>query len=194
MAAKGTLFGKPRDEVVKRPGAFTAKADKAGKSTSAYARQVLKPSSSASTRTKKQAALAQTFKKLRAGKAKFAAALVLASALVARADAASKGCPSGSLTPTPITAIGATPDVVLARAAPALLLEVTATAGTATAQMEISCDDIYWAPVQNSVMNLTPPNNSQAVSVLAPTCSYRARVTACSSCAVRVLYACSGAH
>jgi hypothetical protein len=29
MAAKGTLFGKPRDEVVKRPGAFTAKADKA---------------------------------------------------------------------------------------------------------------------------------------------------------------------
>jgi hypothetical protein len=71
MAQKGTLFGKPREEVVKRPGAFSAKAKAAGKGTQTYARQVLKEGSKASTRTKRQAALAQTFAKLRAGKAKF---------------------------------------------------------------------------------------------------------------------------
>jgi hypothetical protein len=71
MAKKGTLFGKPREEVVKHPGAFTAKAQKAGKSTGAYATQVLKPTSKASTQTKRQANLAKTFAKLRAGKAKF---------------------------------------------------------------------------------------------------------------------------
>jgi hypothetical protein len=71
MAKKGTLFGKPRSEVVKRPGAFRAKAEAAGKSTAGFAKQVLKEGSKASTRTKRQAALAQTFSKLRKGKAKF---------------------------------------------------------------------------------------------------------------------------
>lgn len=56
---------------IKRPGAFTAKAKAAGKSTGGYARQVLKEGSKASTRTKRQAALAQTLSKLRRGKAKF---------------------------------------------------------------------------------------------------------------------------
>jgi hypothetical protein len=50
---------------VKRPGAFAAKAKRAGKSTSAYARSVLKKGSRASTRTKRQAALARTFAKMR---------------------------------------------------------------------------------------------------------------------------------
>jgi hypothetical protein len=56
---------------IKRPGAFSAKAKAAGKSTGAFARSVLKEGSQASTRTKRQAALAQTLSKLRAGKARF---------------------------------------------------------------------------------------------------------------------------
>jgi len=56
---------------IKRPGAFTAKAKAAGKSTGAFARSVLKEGSKASTRTKRQAALAQTLSKLRSGRAKF---------------------------------------------------------------------------------------------------------------------------
>mgnify|MGYP003146989340 CR=1 FL=1 len=49
---------------VKRPGAFTRKAKAAGMSVSAYASKVLKKGSKASTRTKKQASLAKTFKKM----------------------------------------------------------------------------------------------------------------------------------
>ena len=56
---------------ISRPGAFSAKAKAAGKSTAGYAKQVLKPSSKASTQTKRQANLAQTLAKLRAGKSKF---------------------------------------------------------------------------------------------------------------------------
>ena len=50
---------------VKRPGAFSAKAKKAGMSTAAYAKKVTKPGSKASTRTKQQANLAKTFAKIR---------------------------------------------------------------------------------------------------------------------------------
>jgi hypothetical protein len=50
---------------IKRPGAFKAKAKAAGKSTSAFASSVLKKGSKASTRTKRQAALAKTLSKLR---------------------------------------------------------------------------------------------------------------------------------
>lgn len=50
---------------IKRPGAFKAKAKRAGKSTSAYARQVLKKGSKASARTKRQARLAITLGKMR---------------------------------------------------------------------------------------------------------------------------------
>ena len=49
---------------IKRPGAFTAKAKKAGMSVQAYARKVLKKGSKASTLTKQQARLAQTFKRM----------------------------------------------------------------------------------------------------------------------------------
>ena len=49
---------------IKRPGAFTAKAKKAGMSVQAYARKVLKKGSKASTLTKQQASLAQTFKRM----------------------------------------------------------------------------------------------------------------------------------
>jgi hypothetical protein len=55
MADKKWIAG-----AVKRPGAFTAKAKEAGMSTQAYARKVAN-SPTASTRTKRQAALARTF-------------------------------------------------------------------------------------------------------------------------------------
>ena len=51
-------------KAVKRPGAFTAKAKKAKMSVSAYANKVLKKGSKASTRTKRQAALAKTLRKV----------------------------------------------------------------------------------------------------------------------------------
>jgi len=47
---------------IKRPGAFSRKAKRAGKSVSAYARTVLKKGSKASTLTKRQARLAVTLR------------------------------------------------------------------------------------------------------------------------------------
>jgi len=45
---------------IKRPGAFSAKAKRAGMSTTQYARKVLRPGSRASATTKRQARLALT--------------------------------------------------------------------------------------------------------------------------------------
>lgn len=50
---------------ITRPGAFKAKAKKAGMSTSAFATKVTKPGAKASTQTKRQANLAKTLGKLR---------------------------------------------------------------------------------------------------------------------------------
>ena len=50
---------------IKRPGAFKAKAKRAHMSTSAYAHKVLRKGSRASTRTKRQAALALSLGKMR---------------------------------------------------------------------------------------------------------------------------------
>jgi hypothetical protein len=61
---RGTLFGKPYSQVVKRPGAFRAKAKSAGISTAAYAQKM----KSASGRTGKQARLALAFAKMRRGR------------------------------------------------------------------------------------------------------------------------------
>ena len=52
-------------KAIKRPGAFTKKAKDAGMSTTEYANKVLKKGSKASTRTKRQAALAKTLGKMR---------------------------------------------------------------------------------------------------------------------------------
>lgn len=49
---------------IKRPGAFTKKAKAAGMSVAGYASKVLKEGSGASTRTKRQAALAKTLRKM----------------------------------------------------------------------------------------------------------------------------------
>jgi len=197
MAKKGTLFGKPRDEVVKRPGAFTAKADKAGKSTAAYAKQVLKPSSSASTRTKKQAALAQTFAKLRAGKAKFLLPLVLVLGLATASHAASIACNGWLVGPAPQAAAAVGPGQIVARAIPALVIQAVSPSGTATVQVEMCCSPIdctaagTWAPV-GTALALAVATPAQVLSIAAPACTYRANVTACSGCAVNVVAACSG--
>ena len=50
---------------IKRKGAFSAKAKRAHMSTTAYANKVLRKGSKASTRTKRQAALAKTLAKMR---------------------------------------------------------------------------------------------------------------------------------
>lgn len=52
-------------KAIKHPGAFTKKATGAHMSVSEYASHVLKEGSKASTKTKRQAALAKTLSKLR---------------------------------------------------------------------------------------------------------------------------------
>jgi len=175
---------------IKRPGAFKAKAKSAGKSTGAYATQVLKEGSKASTRTKRQAALAKTLSKIRSGKAKFV--IPLALLVAAPLYAATKTCPSGAFSAAALTATGPTTDVVVARAAPALVVQTIRTAGTATVALEISCDSTNWAAVSGGTMTVDGTTTSQAVSLSNPACTYRANVTACSTCSVTVLYACAG--
>lgn len=68
MAKKGTLFGKPRGQVIKNPGAFTRKAKAAGKSTGAMAAAVKKNPSSYSSSTRRQAALDRAFQTMRSKK------------------------------------------------------------------------------------------------------------------------------
>ena len=50
---------------IKRPGSFTKKAKRAKMSVPKYASKVLKSGSKASTRTKRQANLAKTLRKMR---------------------------------------------------------------------------------------------------------------------------------
>jgi hypothetical protein len=50
---------------IKRPGAFSAKAKRAGMTTAAYATKVLKKGSRASALTKRQASLSRTLGKMR---------------------------------------------------------------------------------------------------------------------------------
>jgi hypothetical protein len=52
-------------KAIKRPGAFTRKAKADDMSVAGYAKKVLKKGSPASTRTKRQASLAQTLRKMR---------------------------------------------------------------------------------------------------------------------------------
>ena len=59
--AKGTIFGKPRGEVVKHPGAEKAAAKRAGMSTHAFA----EAHKGSSGKAGKRARLALTFEKMR---------------------------------------------------------------------------------------------------------------------------------
>ncbi len=54
-------------KAIKKPGAFKAKAKKAGMSTKKYASKVLKKGSKASAKNKKQANLAKTLSEVRRG-------------------------------------------------------------------------------------------------------------------------------
>jgi|SRR5262245_16330556 len=132
----------------------------------------------------------ETMRKIRSGKAKFLVPFILFAALPARA--ASVSCASGTLTPTAMAATGPSANVLVARAAPAVVFQTIRTAGTATVQIEISCDGTNWAALQNSAVTVDGTTTSAAVSILSPTCTYRANVTACTTCSVTVLYACSG--
>lgn len=64
MAKSGTLFGKPRGEVIKHPGSFSKSAKAHGMSTHAYAEK----EKGASGTTGKRARLALTFEKMRSHK------------------------------------------------------------------------------------------------------------------------------
>lgn len=199
MAKKGTLFGKPRGEVIKHPGAFSEKAERAGKSTAAYARQVSKPGSRASTETKKQAGLAKAFatmRRIKSGKAKFLVPLVLAGFLGV-AHAATVPCPSGWLIgPTAQTTTGAGPNTITPRGNASIMVEGILTAGTATMQVEICCAPANcvaggpWAPVMTTPMSLALATPAIAFQIMSPMCVYRANVTACSSCSVTALVHC----
>lgn len=59
MAKKSTLFGKPKSQVIKRPGALTAKAKAHGKTVTQFCNDL---GPKASTRTKRQCALAKTMR------------------------------------------------------------------------------------------------------------------------------------
>ena len=60
---KGTLFGKPKSQVVKHPGSFRRAAQAAGKSTQEYAEE----EKGASGTLGKRARLALAFSKMRKG-------------------------------------------------------------------------------------------------------------------------------
>jgi hypothetical protein len=61
MYKKGTIFGKPKSEVVKHPGVFSAAASRAGKTTHEYAEE----EKGASGKLGKRARLALTFEGMR---------------------------------------------------------------------------------------------------------------------------------
>jgi len=108
------------------------------------------------------------------------------------ARAASKACPSGTFTPTALTTTGPSPDSVVLHGNPSLLAQTIRTAGTATVALEVSCNGTNWAAVTSGSVSVDGTTTTAAVSVLQPTCTYRANVTACSSCSVTVLYSCGG--
>jgi hypothetical protein len=182
---------------IARPGAFKAKAKAAGKSTGSYARQVLKEGSTASTRTKRQAALAQTLTKLRRGKAKFLLPFVLVGTLSGTAGAGPVSCPAWLVGPAPQAAAAVGPNSVSPRAIPALIVQAMSPTGTATVQIEMCCSPIdctaagTWAPV-GTALSLAVATPTQVVSIASPACMYRANVTACSGCAVNVVAVCAG--
>lgn len=116
------------------------------------------------------------------------AALLAASPVLG----ATKGCPSGSFTVQ--SATGANADFLqVSGKSLALVIQTTMTAGTgATIIVETSCNSgASWAKVANSDMVLTAGTSTLAISMLYPMCRYRTNVTACTSCTVQAVFACS---
>src|SRR6516164_6961832 len=111
----------------------------------------------------------KTLSRLRSGKAKFVLPLLLL--LPALASAATVSCATGTLTPTAVTATGPSANILIARAAPALAIQATSPAGTATVAVEMSCDGTNWAPATAGNMSLAAATPSQAVTIQNPTCT-----------------------
>src|SRR5262245_61809523 len=96
--------------------------------------------------------------------------------------AAQRGCPSGTLTPTPLASIGATSTdtVGVGSRSQGLVFQAIRTAGTATVQIDICCSGTCdpatgsWAQVENSPMAVDGTTTSLAKSVIYPACQYRA--------------------
>lgn len=130
------------------------------------------------------------------GTLKFLVPLVLMFASVAHA--ATVTCPQGWLIgPTAQTTTGVSANQLVARAVPAIVLEALSAPGTATVQLEMCCSPLDcnttagWALVTGSSLTLVA-GTPQVVSVVSPTCMYRANVTACTGCTVTVVAACAG--
>lgn len=146
----------------------------------------------------KRESRSKVMQKIRSGKAKFLVPIMLA-ALVGNAYAATLACPAGWLIgPTAQTATGVSPNVIVPRGS-SLTVEGMLTAGTATMQVEICCSPadcsaagLGWAVVSGSVMTLALATPVVAISVSPPACTYRANVTACSSCSVTAVASCGG--
>jgi hypothetical protein len=62
------LFGRPRSEVIKHPGAFSKAAADAGMTTHEFQTMIMNHPGRFSPRRRKQAALARTFEKMRSKK------------------------------------------------------------------------------------------------------------------------------
>jgi hypothetical protein len=60
-----------------------------------------------------------------------------------------------------------------------IVFTINNTAGSATVEIDINCNNAGWAPVQNSSMTVTGPGNA-AVSIRDPQCMYEANITAIS--------------
>jgi hypothetical protein len=142
----------------------------------------------------------QTMPLIQLSKAKSLVPLALVLGLATASYAASVSCPQGWLIgPAPQAAAAVGPGQLVARAAPAIVVQAISPSGTATVQLEMCCSPLdctqptgVWAPVTGGSMSLAAATPTQVVSLTAPTCMYRANVTACSGCAVNVVAACSG--
>lgn len=60
------LFGKPRSQVIKHPGAFAKQASARGMSTHEFQQMVMRHSERYPAQTVRRASLARTFEKMRA--------------------------------------------------------------------------------------------------------------------------------
>ena len=184
---------------IKRPGAFKAKAKAGGQEYRRPTRRsVLKEGSKASTKTKRQAALAQTLSKIRKGKVAIALPLARRARWAAPARRRSRARMRGSIGPAPQAAVAVGPGQIVARGNTSLVVQAISPSGTATVILEMCCSPIdctaagTWAPVTDGSMSLAAATPTQVVSVLSPACTYRANVTACAGCAVNVAAACGG--
>jgi hypothetical protein len=154
--------------VSKHPGAFKAKAKAAGKSTAGYASSVLKEGSKASTKTKRQAALAQTLSKIRKGRLQSLPLLAALAGLWRSTGVVSNACRRPGAVPRRRRA-GAIVPVATRRWRSALAFRTaTDSSGCAVARLTALTDS--WMVVTGSVMTLARRPGG-AISVISPACT-----------------------